>query len=281
MYGIKSLTKYSLVFLSGIGFQQLYSNKKVNLMEAIDAKTSQFRDYLNEHKFIYPKIYDSYLSFWDKDHFLEKLILKESNGLLHYKIFFPEEFLENIFKEDNLQTVEEKLKYCKMSCVFTASSSLQGHMDVVHGGFLATIIDNLYGYLGTLSNDLKPCATANLNINYKKPVKVGEEYIIKLEVSKIDGRKVYITAKIEDHKGQIHTESTALMISVNWGTSSWKKMFTQLHNISKLNENPTEKQQNLILQKDSSLIHPENMLNKEYLKLDRPISRLYDLFIPQ
>lgn len=94
--------------------------------------------------------------------------------------------------------------------------------------------------MGTLSNDLKPCATANLNINYKKPVKVGEEYIIKMEVSKIDGRKVYIAARVEDHNGVVYTESSALMISVNWGTSSWKKMFTSLHNIAKFGESPKE-----------------------------------------
>lgn len=90
---------------------------------------------MSEHKFIYPKIYDNYLNLWNKDHFLEKLILKDSNGLTHYKIFFPEEFLENLFKENNEMTTEDKLKLCKMSCVFTAGSEVQGHMDVVHGGF--------------------------------------------------------------------------------------------------------------------------------------------------
>lgn len=75
------------------------------------------------------------MNLWDKDHFLEKLILKESDGLTHYKIFFPEEFLENLFKEDNKLSMDDKIKLCKMSCVFTAGSSLQGHMNIVHGGF--------------------------------------------------------------------------------------------------------------------------------------------------
>lgn len=35
------------------------------------------------------------------------------------------------------------------------------------------MIDNMFGYLGTLANDLKPCATATLTINYKKPVMCG------------------------------------------------------------------------------------------------------------
>ena len=65
-----------------------------------------------------------------------------------------------------------------MTCVFSAKSALQGHFGIIHGGFLATLIDNLFGYLGTLSNDLVPVATANLNINYRKPIKVGREYMI-------------------------------------------------------------------------------------------------------
>ena len=60
------------------------------------------------------------------------------------------------------------------------------------------MIDNMFGYLGTLANDLKPCATATLTINYKKPVMCGQEYIIKVEVTKIDGRKVYLSARVED-----------------------------------------------------------------------------------
>lgn len=96
------------------------------------------------------------------------------------------------------------------------------------------MIDNLFGYLGTLANELKPCATATLSINYKKPVRVGEEYIIKVHVDKIEGRKVYLSARVEDTHGVLHTESTALMISVNWGTSSWKKMFNTLQTVTNL-----------------------------------------------
>ena len=62
----------------------------------------------------------------------------------------------------------------------------------MHGGFTATIIDNLGGILGGLSSDLSPVATASLEIAYKKPVKVGHEYILKLWVEKIEGRNYFI-----------------------------------------------------------------------------------------
>jgi thioesterase superfamily protein 4 len=55
-------------------------------------------------------------------------------------------------------------------------------MDIVHGGFTATLIDSIFGYLGTLVNDLSPVATANLNLNYKKPIKVEKEYLLNCEV---------------------------------------------------------------------------------------------------
>lgn len=92
----------------------------------------------------------------------------------------------------------------------------------------------MFGYLGTLAGDFKPCATATLQINYKKPVKVGEEYIIKLAVDKIDGRKINIKAIVEDQHGVVHTESSALMISVNWGASQLKTFVNKLHQASNI-----------------------------------------------
>lgn len=52
----------------------------------------------------------------------------------------------------------------------------------MHGGLTATLIDNLFGYMGTLINGLEPVATANLSINYKKPIKVNQEYMLLCDV---------------------------------------------------------------------------------------------------
>jgi hypothetical protein len=41
------------------------------------------------------------------------------------------------------------------------------------GGFTAAILDSTSGMLGTITNNLNPVATAYLNIQYKKPLKVN------------------------------------------------------------------------------------------------------------
>jgi len=46
-------------------------------------------------------------------------------------------------------------------------------MDILHGGFIATLIDNLYGYLATLGNNFTPVVTKNINLKYLKPLKIG------------------------------------------------------------------------------------------------------------
>ena len=48
---------------------------------------------------------------------------------------------------------------------------MQAHSGIVHGGLVATLIDNAFGYLAGASSNMIPVATAFLNINYKKPIK--------------------------------------------------------------------------------------------------------------
>lgn len=81
--------------------------------------------------------------------------------------------------------------------MFNASDHVQGHFKIVHGGLLATMVDNAFGQLSTLAAG-KPCATANLSVNYRKPVKVNEDYMINCEVERVEGRKIFLKAQIVD-----------------------------------------------------------------------------------
>lgn len=89
MKSLKKIAKFSGIFIAGIYFEKLSNKNHINLHDNLDAKSEKIVEYLKQHNFIYPKIYDKYLNMWDKDHFLEKLILKDSSGLPHYKIFLP------------------------------------------------------------------------------------------------------------------------------------------------------------------------------------------------
>jgi acyl-coenzyme A thioesterase PaaI-like protein len=95
----------------------------------------------------------------------------------------------------------------------------------VHGGAVATQLDNLCGF--TLNGlYMTGCRTANLNINYRHGVPTGMPVAFRCKIDRIEGRKHFISAAFLDaesvlekgfwgEKGQppkVLTECTALMI---------------------------------------------------------------------
>lgn len=84
--------------------------------------------------------------------------------------------------------------------------------------------------MGTLINGLEPVATANLSINYKKPIKVNQEYMLLCDVVEEQGKKIRLRAKIIDCNNLIHVEATALMIKVKWDANIWKSTLKNILN---------------------------------------------------
>ncbi|KAI5952366.1 hypothetical protein KGF54_003232 [Candida jiufengensis] len=73
---------------------------------------------------------------------------------------------------------------------------LSGHHGIVHGGLLATLLDELTCRVGFLNFKSKRGVTANLNINYKKPTKCESWVAIKCTVMKKIGRKCWVKGEI-------------------------------------------------------------------------------------
>jgi acyl-coenzyme A thioesterase PaaI-like protein len=93
----------------------------------------------------------------------------------------------------------------------------EGPPGAVHGGCLATTLDNVFGWQSSRVMGFG-CVTLNLNVNYKKFVKLGGMVRVEVKTEKIDGRKLYMAGKltnnistIEDPQDVvIHCDSTAL-----------------------------------------------------------------------
>ncbi|OQS04429.1 hypothetical protein THRCLA_03328 [Thraustotheca clavata] len=88
-------------------------------------------------------------------------------------------------------------------------NSLCGHEGIVHGGCISTVCDELFGW--TMIMD-KAGFTANLNVNFRKPLKASTLAVITTELEKIEGRKVYLKSKVQDTEGNTYTEATSLFI---------------------------------------------------------------------
>ena len=74
------------------------------------------------------------------------------------------------------------------TCSRTGQSGAPG---IAHGGAVATVVDDLLGYL--LYVVRKPGVTRTLEVEYLKPVMVGQEYAVRGRVDSVDGRKVWVS----------------------------------------------------------------------------------------
>ncbi|XP_051575677.1 acyl-coenzyme A thioesterase THEM4-like isoform X2 [Myxocyprinus asiaticus] len=101
-------------------------------------------------------------------------------------------------------------------CVFQAGHLLEGAPGHVHGGAIATMIDTVTGTLaGYLSG---PVMTANLNIDYRSPMPLGSVVLFHSNLDRIEGRKTFVTCKVTStDESKLHTEATALFVSINVG----------------------------------------------------------------
>lgn len=103
-------------------------------------------------------------------------------------------------------------------CVSYVGEDLCGHPGIVHGGFLATMLDEGLARccFGALPHNI--AVTANLNVDYRKPTPAGSYLVLRAETTKVEGRKAWVTGRIESlaEPGEtpiVFAEATGLFIS--------------------------------------------------------------------
>lgn len=94
---------------------------------------------------------------------------------------------------------------------------LCGHPGVIHGGLLATILDEGLARCCFPALPNKVGMTANLNINYRKPAPAGAFVVLRAKTVKVEGRKAWVEGHIESlgEKGEdpvVLAEASALFI---------------------------------------------------------------------
>lgn len=94
---------------------------------------------------------------------------------------------------------------------------LCGHAGIIHGGMLATLMDESMGRCGLAALPNRMGFTARLTVDFRKPVKAGSYILIKAEVVKTEGRKAWVKGRIEGledgkKEGDVLVEAEALFI---------------------------------------------------------------------
>ncbi|CAO2650512.1 Nn.00g018040.m01.CDS01 [Neocucurbitaria sp. VM-36] len=98
-------------------------------------------------------------------------------------------------------------------------TALCGHPGIVHGGLLATLLDEGLARCCFPALPNKVAVTASLNIVYKAPVMAGQIIVLRAETTKVEGRKAWVKGWLEtladESKGEkavVLTEGEALFI---------------------------------------------------------------------
>ncbi len=113
---------------------------------------------------------------------------------------------------------------------------LNGHDGIVHGGIISLLFDESFGWsfeamptnnVGHGANDDDEnsiVVTANLNVNYRKPLPAETNVVIRVYHEETKGRKVYLSARMENFDGSIvYSDATVLFIKLK------KSLLIQAH----------------------------------------------------
>lgn len=102
-------------------------------------------------------------------------------------------------------------------CISYLGADMCGHRGIVHGGLLATILDETLARCCFPALPNKIGMTANLNINYRAPVPADNYVVVRASTTKVEGRKAWVEGRLESlpaegEKPIVFAEATALFI---------------------------------------------------------------------
>ncbi|XP_045672337.1 acyl-coenzyme A thioesterase THEM4 isoform X1 [Phyllostomus hastatus] len=99
-------------------------------------------------------------------------------------------------------------------CLFQGGPHLQGMPGFLHGGAVATMIDATVGMSAMKAEGL--VMTANLNINFKRPVPLCSVVVINSQLDKTEGRKLFISCDVRSvDETTLYSEATSLFIKLD------------------------------------------------------------------
>jgi acyl-coenzyme A thioesterase PaaI-like protein len=95
--------------------------------------------------------------------------------------------------------------------------ALNGHPGIVHGGLLATMLDEGLARCCFPALPNRIGVTANLNIDYRQPVKADTYIVLRATTVKVEGRKAWVEGRLEtlpegDEEPVVLVEAKALFI---------------------------------------------------------------------
>lgn len=96
---------------------------------------------------------------------------------------------------------------------FRIPKRFQGPPGHVHGGIIATILDEAMGKVNKLRSVI--ALTRNMEVEYLKPVPLGKPLIVEGWELRVQGRRHTNTAEIRNENGEVLARSKGLFIAID------------------------------------------------------------------
>ena len=88
----------------------------------------------------------------------------------------------------------------------------EGGPGIAHGGVVAAVLDDLFGFL--LYRLGFPMVTARLEVDYRHPITLDVDYDADARIFSREGRKVWCTGELRDAQGMVVAEARSLFLRV-------------------------------------------------------------------
>jgi uncharacterized protein (TIGR00369 family) len=96
---------------------------------------------------------------------------------------------------------------------FVLGERYQGGGGMAHGGIIATLLDEAMGKVCRFRN--ARAVTAELTVEYLKPVKVNAEIVVEAFESELKGRNLFLTGEIRDTGGEVLARGKGRFVVLN------------------------------------------------------------------
>jgi len=97
---------------------------------------------------------------------------------------------------------------------FTPAAHHAGFRDIVHGGIIATALDEAM-FWAAASTTKRFCLAAELNVRFPHKVSVGEKYVIVAKLDADRGRIWQSSAELRDAEGRVCARATCKQIPMD------------------------------------------------------------------
>ena len=106
---------------------------------------------------------------------------------------------------------DEELR--KVIGVFRLEERYQGAPGIAHGGIVALVLDEALGKVSKFCG--ATAVTAELNVEYLRPVRIGEQLRVEAVNERVEGKHLYHSGEIRDSMGRLLARAKGRFVAVN------------------------------------------------------------------